>query len=306
MTQRRDLRARRTRRDGQTVLVAVIVLALMGLAGWWMSRSVRKQHEEVLASVPAFPSKDEPPKERRRPPDPALVAPPPAAPTNPTASPAPRPPDALTRFVMQPSKSVGLVEVNAIVNTPFFDRVMECYPMPKDGPTGKPPFDWKKDIDRIAFTDKGMLISGFFDEKGPFDWFEAASEGESRRREYRGFSVLDVGVQSIARKGSLLLSGSASDINGLIDRVIDPPPADQVTTDVYGDVYFRSDMSTLQQGLNRNRDAGENQVLDSILERLDGVTLRANVWDSVALTLDGAPRNGQSIEGLASVIRGAL
>lgn len=305
MTQRRDLRARRTRKDGQTVLIALLVFALMGGAGWWMSRSLRKQQEEVLATVPAFPSKEDPPKERRRPPDPiAVSAPPPVTPT-PSASPVPRPPDALTRFAMQPSKSVALVEVNAIVNTPFFERLQECYPIPEDSPDRQPPFDWRRDVDRVAMTDHGMIMSGFFDDKLVASWMTNRN-GHATQREYRGFVIFDLGAQSSAQRGSIVMTGPANEMNAMIDRVLDPAPADAATADVYGDVYFRSDMQGFRTELGENAQEGQNRVLDSIFERLDGVTLRANVWDSVALTLDGAPRNGQSIEGLASVIRGAL
>src|SRR5207245_2706923 len=63
--------------------------------------------------------------------------------------------------------------------------------------------------------------------------------------------------------------------------------------------FLRSDLTPL-----RGKDAPPE--IRAIVDGLDGLTLRANVWDSVALTLEGAPRSGRDARELAQMARGVV
>jgi hypothetical protein len=296
----------RTARDLRTAAVAAGVLVLSGAAWVWMSRNAVERRERVLSSVPAFPSRGQEQQSRRppagdssRPAPPRRVdLPPPSEPMRSAKA------DPMTSFVLQPAHNVTLVHVNALLNTPLFDRIRQCMPAGWERMTEETAqlgIDLERDLDRVAVTADGMALSGFFDGK-PIARNIARGWSDLEEHEYRGHRIWVARQGGIAQIGNLLLVGSRGSMDKLLDRALDPAPEGADPQDVYGDVFMRSDLSDL-----RGRGEGANpDVLGAILEGLSGVTVRANVWDTVALSVEGKPQPGRNVNDLAGMARGAI
>jgi len=296
----------RTARDLRTAAVAACVLVLSGVAWVWMSRNAVERRERVLSSVPAFPVRGQEQQSRRPPagdsgrplPPRRVDLPPPGEPVR-TAK-----PDPMTSFVLQPAHNVALLHVNALLNTPLFDRIRRCMPAEWEKTTGETAqlgIDLERDLDRVAVTADGMAMSGFFDGK-PIARNIARSWSDLEEREYRGHPIWLSRHGGIAQIGNLLLIGPRGSMDKLLDRALDPAPEGADPQDVYGDVFMRSDLSDL-----RGRGEGANpDLMGAVLEGLSGVTVRANVWDTVALSVEGKPQPGRSVNDLAGMARGAI
>lgn len=210
----------------------------------------------------------------------------------------------MTSFVLQPSHNVALVHVNALLNTPLFDRIRQCMPAEWDKMTegaAQLGIDLERDVDRLALTADGMAMSGFFDGK-PIARNIARSWPDPEERAYRGRPIWVSRYSGIAQIGNLLVIGSRDSMDKLLDRALDPAPENGDPQDVYGDVFMRSDLSDLRGSGER----GNPGVMSAILDGLSGVTVRANVWDTVALSVEGKPQPGRSVNDLAGMARGAI
>lgn len=284
------------RRDLRLGLVALVLLAVPAIWFAWSSRDARQRREAALAGVPDFPAPRQ--VSRRRPPAvprPAAAAPPQAAPAAPRDLRA----DRMTSFVLAPSPSVSVVHVNALFNTPLFERLRAC--MPDDfrelesGSNGLG-IDITRDVDQVAMIPGGAAISGFFEGK-PVARKLAGSDAPEERS-YRGQTILSNGTHCVAQMGNLIVISPSGQCEALIDRALTPPPVD-AAEELYGDLYFRSDLRGL-------REAPAAPEVKQLIDALQGMTVRANVWDSVALTLQGAPRESRDAQQLAQMARGAL
>jgi len=89
----------------------------------------------------------------------------------------------------------------------------------------------------------------------------------------------------------------------LLDRAVDPAPEGADPQDIYGDIFLRSDLSGLR---GTSGTTGEPDVTRALLDGLSGITVRANVWDTVAVSLEGNPQQGRSVADLAAMARGAI
>ena len=300
-------RGARNRRDLGAAALAVALLAICGGVWLWLSGDARTRRDAVLAKVPDFPSPgqaDAHPRRadaagpRRKPKTPDKPAP--AA-----AAAAPKKVDPLLAFALAPSHSVALVHVNALLNTPLYEKIKACLPDKFDAlgkQSGEMGFDFERDVDRVAFLEGGWAMSGFFEGKPIAQAIAGKWPHEAQSRSYRGQTIYWAGPRAIAQIGNTLVQGSADSIESLVDRVIEPPPPAIDPNDVYGDVYWRTDLSALKG----ESKSGTPDAMDAVLASLSGLTVRANVWDSVALSLEGKPRDGQTASDLAHMARGAL
>jgi hypothetical protein len=207
--------------------------------------------------------------------------------------------DGLTSFALSgESANVGVVHVNALFNTPLFERLRQCMPEEfaqiEAGGAGLG-VDLTRDLDRVAITSSGVAMSGFFEGKP----VAAAIAGSSARSEdYRGATLFSRPSGCVAQSGNLVLMGRGDDCRPLVDAALTPAPPDAQDT-IYGDVFFRTDLSAL-------RGQGAPDELRALVDGLSGVTVRANVWDSVALTVEGTPAAGQNVRDLEQMARGAI
>ena len=281
------------KRDLRLLWIALVLLALPLAWLWFSSRGDEKRREATLAGVPQFPAPHQQP--RRRP--------------FPVAAPAPKPPpqpappagqhDPMASFVLQPGSGAGLVQVNALFNTPLFDRLRQCLPQQfaaLDKVGHDLGIDLTQDLDRIGLAPDGVAMSGFFEGKPVAESMAGAG---SPSDDYRGARVFEgPNGHCAAQLGNLVLSSQTGACRALIDRALAPTPAN-ASDQLYGDVFLRSDLASL-------RTAEGPAEIQSLVANLDGVTLRANVWDSVALTLEGTPRAGRDPGDLARMAQAAV
>src|SRR5262249_30213714 len=156
------------------------------------------------------------------------LAPPPRAPPKPPPqkAPAAAPQDPMTAFVLASGSGAALVQVNALFNTPLFDRLRECLPeqfkaidnFGKHGLGLDPAYD----IDRIAVAPEGMAMTGFFEGKPVAEKINGGSG--STTETYRGATIYTQNATHCSGQlGNLVVSGS--DCKALIDRALTPAPA---------------------------------------------------------------------------------
>jgi hypothetical protein len=278
------------------LLLALLLLALPAAWFFWSSSEARQRREATLAGVPHFPAPGQAPRRKPVAPRPAAPAPPPTTPS--LAAPG----DRIVSFVLAPAPSVGLVQINALFNTPLFERFREC--MPEDfrrlEEAGRDlGLDVTRDIDRVAMIEGGAAVSGFFQGKPIAESMLARGSTSSlERREYRGQTILAVGGRCAVQLGNLLLLSPQDKCEALIDRAYTPIPAG-AADEIYGDLFFRSGAAQLRQ-------ANPAPEMQRLLDALDDVTVRANVWDSVALTVEGNPKSRRDARELAQMARGAI
>ena len=295
---RSDLRSRRGR---DLIRLGIAALLLCGAAiGWfaWNARA-RARREAVLAGVPSFPERGEIPRRRPFLPPRPLSA---AAPSRPRGVPGR---DRLNAFALAPAHSVAVVQVNALLNSPLFARLRACAPeqfRDLEDHAGDLGLDLNRDIDRVALVAGGMAISGFFEGKPVVQKLMGLEGGAGQAQEYRGAQLFSRHGSCVAQLGNLILAGPENGCEALVDRALSPPPAGDAAGELYGDLYLHSDLSDLQ-GQGAGAPPGP---LGEIVRALSSATVRANVWDEVALSLDGAPAAGQSAQALAQLASGAL
>jgi hypothetical protein len=207
----------------------------------------------------------------------------------------------MASFVLGQKEGGALIQVNALLNSPLFDRLRRCLPaqfasIDKAGKTLG--VDLMYDVDRVAFAPGGVAMSGFFAGKPIAQTMIGTDADQS---EYRGATIFTrQDHRCTAQLGNIVVSNvdPTGDCKALIDRALAPTPA-AAPDELYGDVFMRTDLGTL-----RGEDAPPE--VKALIDGLDGLTLRANVWDSVALTLEGAPQAGRDPRDLAQMAKGAV
>lgn len=280
------------RRDLRLLAVALALLAIPVAYVWWNSRAVEERREKTLAGVPQFPAPHQAPRRK-----PFPVSTPPRAPE------VQRPAavgkhDPLASLVLAPSSGAALIQVNALFNTPLFERLRQCLPEQfgaLDQLGRKLGIDLAYDVDRVALTPGGVAISGFFEGKPVAE--SMMGPGASSESYRNGIIFVDRG-HCAAQLGNLVITSDTGDCRALIDRTLEPTPAD-AADELYGDIFARSDLAPF-------RAADAPPEVRALLDGLDGLTLRANVWDSVALSVTGTPSAGHDARDLAQMAKGAV
>src|SRR5262249_41629330 len=139
-----------------------------------------------------------------------------------------------------------------LFNTPLFERIRECLPLPwmefTEG-AARLGIDLERDVDRLAVTSDGMAMSGFFADK-PIAQGVAQFWPDAQERRHRGVPMWlssELGT-GIAQAGNLLVAGPRDSMERLLDQALDPPPPGTDAQEIYGDVFMRSDLSALSGG----------------------------------------------------------
>ena len=283
------------RRDVRLLVAALVLLVAGALWVIWSSRRDVERREATLAGVPKFPEPGQLPHRGAPPPMLKQAA---AAPPPPQRQPAAKH-DSMMSFVQAPGASVALVHVNALFNTPVFDRLRQCLPkefgfLDKQGK--QIGVDVSQDVDQVAVAPGGMAITGFFEGKPVA---EKMIGSVATSEQYQGATIF-TGPKGAcaAQQGNLVVVSQEGDCRGLLDRARAPTPEDSASQ-VYGDVYMRTDLAAL-----RRPDAPPE--VRTLADGLSGLTLRANVWDSIAVSMEGQPVSGKDASDLASIARGGL
>jgi hypothetical protein len=292
----------RDRRDAFTLAAAALLLAAGAFLYWVYTERARERREQTLTGVPEFPRPGQ--TQVRRPP-PVKIAQQQLQAAAPLPAPEPRRPprDKLTAFALAPGKRVAVVQVNALLNSPLWSRIKECSPEGFDRVReGIAAFgiDFERDIDRVALVPGGLAVSGFFEGKELAPQL-AERWGGAQPQRYRDQTLYKGEHTCVAQLGTLLVAGDPDQCEGLVDRALDGAPPQDAEQELYGEIYARTDLGELKQ-----EASGQGDLYAALVKQLDSVTLRANVWDQVAVTLDGQPSGGGSAGELAAMARGLL
>src|SRR5919202_5351493 len=100
-------------------------------------------------------------------------------------------------------------------------------------------------------------------------------------------------MMGVSQVGNLVVFGPRDSMTRLLDRALDPAPASADPEDLYGDVFVRADL-TAHHGREGRSGAGAPDAMQAVLVALNGVAVRVNVWDRVALSLEGKPQSGRN------------
>jgi hypothetical protein len=282
------------RRRDVVLLSVVVVLFLFGGLAWWVwTQEFEERRAEVLAGLPPFPSAPDAGLARRQ------------APARPRVEAPPLPVEArshLEAFVLAPTGNLAVVQVNALVNTPFYARLEACLRQEFEGLADAGVLfgglDVKRDVDRVALVPGGVAVSGSF--APDFAARLAQQWPGAVPASYRDVQIYAGGDGCVAQVGSLLLLGSSHDgCAALIDRALAPVPQSTSADPLESDLYTRTDLSALRAAAAQE-PAGS--PLSEVTEGLEQVTLRANVWDQVALSIDATPKGGGK-DGLSQLAR---
>jgi hypothetical protein len=159
----------------------------------------------------------------------------------------------------------------------------------------------ERDVDRVALIPGGTAVSGTFDPHLA-EQLAGRAAVKARYRDAELYSTPNDGC--FAQLGSLLLIGQAGGCEGLVDRALDTPDSPQSREVLESDLYTRTDLAALRDGVAQASTGGGASIAP-ILQGLGGLTLKANVWDDVAVSLDGTPRAGEKghLEDLAALAR---
>lgn len=310
------MNARERKRSDRLTLAAAFGL-LLAIAGTWFvwGSQAREQRKVVLAGVPDFPQPGQV-SHRRLPVQPEPRVPLPARVATRVAAPdaGPIPPrrvvDKMTAFALAPASTLALVRVNALVNTPIYERFKQCIPDELKGLQENAQLfdlDPERDIDSVALIRDGVALSGFFEGKPLAEQLARSQGAEPTQRTYRGQTLWGTGRACVVQLGNLLLSGRAERCEALVDRALDPPAEAANPDELYGDLYLRDDLTGLRAAKGQGAlSQDESDVLGGLLDSLSGVTVRANVWDQVALSVEGAPQQKGKLRELVQMSRGAL
>jgi hypothetical protein len=285
---------KKKRQNARLLLGALLLLICAVLWTLWNSREARERREVTLAGVPAFPQPRQEPAQRK-----PLVS----SAKLPAVKPPPQRPrqrqDGVLSFVQGSKGTVALVNVNALFNTPLAERLRRCLPKEfHDLESGVEGLDFTRDLDRVAFTPGGgMVVSGFFEGKPAVQKFlQAGATGGSD--EYRGATIVNSDGNCRAQMGNLVVFGPSGSCRDSVDRALEPT-SEAAPDEIYGDLYLRSDLEAM-------RGSGTPPELKPLVDALSGLTLRANVWDSVALSVEGNPTSGKDARELEQMARGAM
>jgi len=283
-------------RSDLRLLGLALVLVLLAGAGWWSSKATaREERAAVLARLPPFPSEHL-----------AHERPTSAPPAQPQAAPAPKPKatDRLAAFATAPTANLAVIQVNALLHTPLYAKLKACLPeqFSQLADAGGLGLNLERDVDRVALIPGGIAVSGTFDPH--LAERLAAGSGGSGKGRYRDAELYSTPSDGcFAQLGSLVFLGAAGGCEALVDRALDTPESPQSSEVLESDLYTRTDLASLRDGLAQ--DSSDDRQIAPILRGLGGLTLKANVWDDVALSLDGTPRAGEKshLEDLAAMAR---
>jgi len=289
------------------LLVALLLLALAAIL-MTLSEGPRPAKPKAAVSFPRWPRPAEVERARTRRTLPPLPAP--AAEAEPEPA-RPRDPF-LVALPSDASRPLVVLEANALRHSRIGELFVDCAVRA----AGRDPFeeirkeagiDPLKDIDRVAFAQDGVVLSGFFDRARVDRLSDAARE--TRRGEHgRVFTPRDGGPEAPVVglwRDQLLVVGPAVFVEGTLDRIEGPEPEEPpVLSDdlAYGEAYGvvpGSALGALFQG--EQADLGRR-----IAETASRIELHADAMQDLALVARVSGPDAAAVEDLGKTLGVAL
>ncbi len=282
------------------LLVALVLLALGALLAS-LAEGPTSVKPRVEPEFPRWPRPEEMQRARERRTLPPIPAPAAAGDAEP-----PRPRDPfLVALPRDPSRGLVVLEANAIRHSRLGELFVEC--AIRKG-NGRNPFeemreelgiDPLKDLDRVAFSEDGIVLSGFFD-RARLDRFREDARETRRGSQGRIFTPLrpspdEEGLVLGLWRDQLLVFGTAPFVEASLDRMEAPEPeAPAVIPEdlAYGEAYgvvpgraLRGLFDGLQWELG-HRIAEAASRIELHADAMRDLALVANVSGADAATVD--------------------
>lgn len=303
------------------VVWLLVALLLFGAAAWLMSRSDREEQVEAAkVEFPRHQTSEEYERMTKRRTLPVVVAPPapvggPEQPAKDERPPPPRDP-VLAALPRQPGKTVLVVEANALTQSPVGQLLIAC--ARREG-RGEDPFevakrklgvDMLKDLDRVAVSSKGMLVTGQF---GQAKWDELSEGARSESYGDKGTVWESLGgsdkedATALGRwgDGMMIVGDSAQDVKDTIDRLEGRDTTGQPILNesaTYGEAYGVLGTDLLQEILGREQPELAKRVEEAVQRAELHVSAMGDV--GVVAQLDGQDR--EKVQDLAKSLGAAL
>lgn len=297
-------------------------LLLLGAAAYFMGQGEPPEHTPAVekASFPrAMRAADWSRQDKRMTLLPVVAQ---ALATPGAATPPPRPRDPM--LVALPSgkgKTAVVFEANALRNSPVGELLLDCM---RARAGRKDPFedfrqqsgvDLLKDIDRVAITSDGALISGDFHAAK----IDALFRNAASRAGYGDHGTIftppprsdglhprhEIGAMAVWN-GQMVISGeSVADVERIIDRLEgrgpqEPPVLDESET--YGEVYGTLAPADLAELLG----PAQQQLTDKLQEAAQEVKLHVDASRDVALVADLGGDDKGKVSDLGKTLGGVL
>jgi hypothetical protein len=218
--------------------------------------------------------------------------------------------DAMQRALLTDNKKGAVfVEANAIRHAPLMEKILRCRSAESaDGLTQMKEelgIDPLEDVDRVGFDGDVFVASGFFkDLKVPAElgagtpygeggklWSVKGDDGEAMTFGQLGDGMLVSGPDEAAVKAAMDRAGSTSDA-----------PSELPEGFGQGEVYGTVGAAFLQSVLG----ASDDPVAKRVAELVSSSTVRMNVGEDAALSLDMKAVDEKSAKELSSAVGGAF
>lgn len=302
------------RRSRIWLAVAVVLLVL---AAWLMSGAETKPRRTNTPEV-SFPNhlRDEEwerLKRRRSLRTPIVVPPDSVAPKDADAEehePAPRRDPVLVALPSaDKGKSTVVVEANALANSPIGALVLDCLDRADGGRTlaqyeEKAGFNPARDLDRVAVSDKLLLMSGHF--AGITERMRAL--GTARAEPIGTNAVMFVSGESkeaVWKDEILLASSDEQEIRDAIGRLDGTLPSGEPAipeSETYGDVYGVLSVDDLAKLVPDS----QAELRDRLRETISGATLHADASQDMAVVAELSGADTSRLGDLGAALGGAL
>lgn len=295
----------------------VLAAGLLGLAIFLMGRGDPPEKTPAVEKV-NFPNRLRPDEyerlEKRRTLRPELVKaleaagkPPPKRPSDPVLAALPP---------AGSGKTAVVFEANALRNSPVGELLLDCL-RARTG-QGNPFDDLKKtsgidplvDVDRVAVTSDGVMVSGNFAKADWTGLFKGASSQEPYGDKATMYLAPSVDGQPPTRavgvwNGQMVVSGTPEQVKTMIDRLDGKGPDEAPILgegDTYGEVY----------GVLAPKDVGDllgpqqKELAQEIQDVASQVKLHVDAQNDVAVVADLSGPDGQRVTDLGKTLGGVL
>ena len=310
--------ARRRRRSAWLIAA----LALFGLTAWLLLRDEPDAPEKKLeVEIPhQLTPKERVRMEQRRT---LPVVPPPAVESaRPVAHPRPRDP-VLAALATGNNKVAVVIEANAIRYSPIGQLLIDCLSnLPGGNPLQRAKdelgIDPLQDLDRVAITDHGLVLSGNFKNAHFADFIHKNNDQLDVETQPYGDdgTVYTVNAPELPDGGVprtmgfatwkdelVFLGQNPDDAQQAIDRVEGRQPAQPALTEdqTYGEVYG----TISPQALSEMLPPDQQQLKDQLLNGAQQIELHVDASNDVGVSF-GVKGDGEQTEDLGRTIAGGL
>ena len=222
-----------------------------------------------------------------------------------------------------PGKTAVVIEANALRNSPIGELLLDCMRTKHGGGDPLAPFrdkthiDLLTDVDRVAVTDDGTIVTGNFKNA---DWDQIPLFKEASQSPYGDHAVMytpsgasdrpfppGVGAMAVWNGEMVITGATEAQVEASIDRLEGRAPPVQPAIDEgdsYGDVYGTLSPADLAKMLGTTGPSGA--MAQKILDAAQQVKLHIDAQGDVDMVADVEGPDADKVTDLGKALGGAL